>query len=154
IQDLFAVGEVACTGLHGANRLASTSLLEGLVWGCRAGNYAAETADSSRLPRVSNIPPWRAVRSREPMDPVLVSQDLMNIRTTMWNYVGIVRTHKRLDRARADLDYLLHRVEKFYREIPLRRDLVELRNALIVARIVAAAASSNRTSRGCHYRVD
>jgi L-aspartate oxidase len=154
IHDLFAVGEVACTGLHGANRLASTSLLEGLVWGCRAGNYVAETSNNSNGFRISDIPNWRAVRSREPIDPVLVSQDLMNVRTTMWNYVGIVRTRKRLDRARADLDYLSHRVERFYREIPLRRDLIELRNALIVARTIAAAASSNQTSRGCHYRVD
>jgi len=154
VHDLFAVGEVACTGLHGANRLASTSLLEGLVWGCRAGNYAAETAGTARPIKTSDIPPWRAVRSTEPVDPVLVSQDLTNIRTTMWNYVGIVRTGKRLARARSDLDYLSHRVEQFYREIPVNRDLVELRNALIVARVVAAAASLNRVSRGCHYRVD
>lgn len=154
IRHLFAVGESACTGVHGANRLASTSLLEGLVWGTRAGNYVAETADGVRPVRVAEIPPWRAVRAREPVDPVLVSQDLLNIRTTMWNYVGIVRTRKRLERARADLGYLSHRIEQFYREVPVRRDLLELRNALIVARIIADAASSNRTSRGCHYRVD
>ena len=154
VEDLFAVGEVACTGLHGANRLASTSLLEGLVWGCRAGNYVAETAGNNRPIRSSDIPPWRAVRTREPVDPVLVKQDLMNVRTTMWNYVGIVRTRKRLERARSDLDYLSHRVEKFYREIPVHRDLVELRNALIVARVITNAAISNRVSRGCHHRVD
>ena len=154
IRNLFAAGEVACTGLHGANRLASTSLLEGLVWGHRAGTYVAETAGNARAVRTSDIPPWRAVRTREVLDPVLVHQDLLNIRTTMWNYVGIVRTRKRLERARSDLDYLSHRSEKFYRQIRLTRDLIELRNAIIVARVVAAGAHTNPVSRGCHYRVD
>lgn len=154
IDNLYAVGETSCTGLHGANRLASTSLLEGLVWGCRIASYVIDTSENTKHAKVSEFPRWRAVKSKATLDPVLVSQDLLNLRATMWNYVGIVRTRKRLERAHADLNYLTHRIEKFYREIPVQRDLLELRNALIVGRVIAQAAMSNPTSLGCHYRVD
>jgi L-aspartate oxidase len=100
------------------------------------------------------IPPWRGVKTRERVDPVLISQDLLTIRTTMWNYVGIVRTEKRLQRAKADLEYLSHRIERFYTEMRLTRQLVELRNAILVALVITNAALQNRVSRGCHYRVD
>lgn len=154
VAGLYAVGETACTGLHGANRLASTSLVEGLVWGSRVARRILEQDEVARRIRMNDFPAWRAVRSREKLDPVLVSQDLLNIRATMWNYVGIVRTRKRLERARSDLGYLSHRVEKFYREIPVQRDLLELRNALIVARVIAQSAASNTRSVGCHFRSD
>jgi L-aspartate oxidase len=154
LRNLYAAGEVSCTGLHGANRLASTSLLEGLLWGHRSALHAVKTLPERLEHDLRRIPPWRGVKTRERVDPVLISQDLLTIRTTMWNYVGIVRTEKRLQRAKADLEYLSHRIERFYTEMRLTRQLVELRNAILVALVITNAALQNRVSRGCHYRVD
>lgn len=153
ISKCYAVGEVACTGLHGANRLASTSLLEGLVWGARAVRHIAETYDEEPRLHFKNIPPWRYT-GVEDVDPALIQQDWLDIRATMWNYAGIVRTAKRLERALADLGYLRHRIEQFYRTAKLDDDLIGLRNGIMVAIIVVQAALRNKTSRGCHYRKD
>jgi L-aspartate oxidase len=84
-------------------------------------------------------------------DPVLISHDLLNIRMTMWNYAGIIRTQKRLQRVLNDLGYLSHRVEQFYREARMTRSIIELRNAVLTASIIAKAAQSNPESRGAHY---
>ncbi len=153
IAKCYAVGEVACTGLHGANRLASTSLLEGVVWGARAARHIAETYDEDPRLHFKQIPPWRYT-GFEDADPALIRQDWLDIRTTMWNYAGIVRTAKRLERALADLGYLRHRIEQFYRTANLSDDLIGLRNGILVAIIVVQAALRNKTSRGCHYRKD
>lgn len=153
IAGCYAVGEVACTGLHGANRLASTSLLEGLVWGARAARHIAETYDEATRLHFKNIPPWRYT-GVEDVDPALIQQDWLDIRATMWNYAGIVRTARRLERALADLGYLHHRIEQFYRAANLNDDLVGLRNGIMVALIVVQAALRNKASRGCHYRKD
>ena len=154
IKNLYAVGEVACTGVHGANRLASTSLLEGLLWGQRAGEDAARAEAGVDRHRLSHIAPWHDAGLTEEIDPLLIVQDWMNIKTTMWNYAGIVRTSKRLDRAVADLTYLEHRIDQFYRETRLADELVGLRNAMETALIVARSARRNRRSRGCHFRRD
>lgn len=153
IAKCYAVGEVACTGLHGANRLASTSLLEGLVWGARAARHIAETYDEEPRLHFKNIPPWHYT-GVEDVDPALVQQDWLDIRATMWNYAGIVRTARRLERALADLGYLRHRIEQFYRTAKLNDDLVGLRNGIMVAIIVVQAALRNKASRGSHYRKD
>jgi L-aspartate oxidase len=154
VRRLYAVGEVSCTGLHGANRLASTSLVEGLLWGARAGKQVAGefTAVDSAL--FSHVAAWQDVGLTEESDPALVIQDWMTIKSTMWNYAGIVRSARRLDRAFADLSYLNHRIEQFYRETKLTDNLVGLRNGLQAALIVADAARRNPHTRGCHYRVD
>jgi L-aspartate oxidase len=154
LPGLFAVGEVACTGVHGANRLASTSLLEGLVWGYRAAEAAVRDCDDVQTPVDSEIRPWLPAKQPIEPDPLLIEQDWNNIRTTLWNYAGIVRTQARLHRARSDMGYLYHRIEAFYRSAPLSRNLLELRNAIICARLILKAALQNPESRGCHFRLD
>jgi L-aspartate oxidase len=152
LPGLYAVGEVACTGLHGGNRLASTSLLEGVVFGSRAVREVLREGPGEVPAVARTIPPWHDEGLLEEEDPVLVSQDLLTVRTTMWNYAGLVRTEKRLERAHNDLGYLRRRVMDFYRATKLTRQLIELRNAVLTAQIVVQAALSNPTSRGSHFR--
>jgi L-aspartate oxidase len=149
---LRAVGEVSCTGVHGANRLASTSLLEGLLWGWRAGQAAAREAERLRGRRVPQVRPWEP--EHEPVDPALIAQDWMVIRHTMWNYVGLVRSERRLDRARRILGELREEIENFYRRGTMSDALVGLRNGVQTALAIHRAASDNRVSRGCHFRVE
>jgi L-aspartate oxidase len=153
LDGLYAVGEVSCTGIHGANRLASTSLLEGLVWGDRAARHISSRSD---LPVVSNkrIPAWEsAARHIEP-DPALIHRDRRTIQDTMWLYVGLARNAYRLARALHDLDHLWHVIDRFYRATRLTDELIGLRNMAQAARIVVQAAWHNRRSRGAHYRED
>lgn len=152
LPGLYAVGEVACTGLHGANRLASTSLLEGLLWGHRAAE--ASVKELPGLPEPPALRDWQVPQDADPVDPLLIEQDWNLIRSTLWNYAGILRKRDRLERAYSDFGYLFHRMEAFYRESPLSRPLVELRSAMICARLIVKAALLNPESRGCHYRVD
>lgn len=151
VKGLYAVGETACTGVHGANRLASVSLLEGLYFGYRCGKNLAGQDKKLSQKLIKSIPEWRSPRVEASIDPVLMHSDRETIRTLMWNYTGIIRSSKRLKRALADLNYLSHRVESFYREAPVTQGLVELRNSLLTAYLVTRAAQSNRTSLGCHY---
>ncbi len=151
IDHLYAVGEVACTGLHGANRLASTSLLEGLVWGDRAAFSIRKTLDRDVRPRKSDYPSW-VVTGDDIPDPTLISQDMQAIKNIMWNYVGLVRTTPRLVRALRELRNLENEIEQFYRTSRLNDSLVGLRNAVRTAIIITLAAWRNKTSRGCHYR--
>ena len=154
LPGLFAVGEVSCTGLHGANRLASTSLLEGLVWGYRAGEAGVADCRKLAMPDPATLEPWKHAAGGKVPDPLLIEQDWTSIRTTLWNYAGIVRTRDRLLRGRGDMGYLYHRIEAFYRAAPLSRSLLELRNGIICARLIFKAALQNPESRGCHYRLD
>jgi len=154
LRRLYAVGEVSCTGLHGANRLASTSLPEAILWGQRAAQDAARNHRPFHSRRIGEIAVWHDEGLTEEIDPLLIIQDWMMIKSTMWNYAGIVRNAKRLQRAVADLNYLAHRIEQFYRETKLADSLVGLRNGIASALIVADAARRNPTSRGCHYRQD
>ncbi|MGB9668066.1 MAG: L-aspartate oxidase [Thermosulfidibacteraceae bacterium] len=152
MKRLFAVGEVACTGLHGANRLASTSLLEGLVFGYRAANRIADKW--SELKKDIPLPvSWVDTGEFYP-DPALINQDWNTLKHIMWNYVGLVRTEKRLKRALFDLRHLYWEIEEFYRKAKLTRSLLELRNGILIGYIIATAAYKNRESRGCHYRKD
>ena len=154
LPGLFAVGEVSCTGLHGANRLASTSLLEGLVWGYRAGAAAVADCRKVSMPDAMALEPWKHAAGGKAPDPLLIEQDWTSIRSTLWNYAGIIRTRARLQRGRGDMGYLYHRIEAFYQEAPLSRSLLELRNGIICARLILKAAIQNPVSRGCHYRID
>jgi L-aspartate oxidase len=154
LPGLFAVGEVSCTGVHGANRLASASLLEGLVWGYRAGDACVAECREVELPAPGTLEAWIPAQPGVDPDPLLIEQDWTSIRTTLWNYAGIVRTRERLLRGRGDMGYLYHRIEAFYREAPLSRSILELRNGIICARLILKAALQNPQSRGCHFRVD
>ena len=151
VQRLYAIGEVSCTGLHGANRLASTSLLEGLVWGSRSAAHIAASLRTRNGVRYEDIPPWQPT-GRETPDPALVAQDMSSIKHIMWNYVGLVRTTPRLARAIQDLRNLEVEIERFYRAAALTDELIGLRNAVRVALIVTLAAWENPESRGAHYR--
>jgi L-aspartate oxidase len=152
LRRLWAAGEVSCTGLHGANRLASTSLLECLVWGTRAGRQAAQNATTNGDYYLPDIAPWQY--ETEPMDPALVAQDWLTIRHTMWNYVGLVRSRRRLDRAHQILRELHLEMGRFYARAALNDGLISMRNGIQTALVVLLAAMEARESRGCHYRVD
>jgi L-aspartate oxidase len=154
VTNLYAVGEVSCTGVHGANRLASSGLLEGLVWGWRAAeDIVAKMRDGLVTPSI-DIPPWYDEDLTETADPALVVQDMTTIRHIMWNYVGLIRSRKRLERAIDDLSSLEREIEKFYRATRLTDGLIGLRHAVQTALIVARAAWENKESRGCHFRED
>jgi L-aspartate oxidase len=153
IEGLYAVGEVSCTGVHGANRLASTSLLEGLAWGDRAARDIAVRRDLQPVGE-DEIPPWEDVGDSALPDPVLIYRDLRTIQNIMWLYVGLARSTRRLARALRDLNHLWEVIDRFYRATRLNDELVGLRNMAQAAWIVARAAWHNRQSRGAHYRQD
>jgi len=151
VRHLNAIGETGCTGLHGANRLASTSLLECLT----SAQFTAQ-ADAAEIAalgqagfRLPEPPPWQA--ATRDADPTLIRQDLQLLRSTMWNYAGVVRSPKRLTRARRILLELREEIQSFYRDCRVTRELVELRNAVETALLVTRAASLNPISKGCHY---
>jgi len=151
INNLYAVGEVACTGVHGANRLGSASLLEALVWGHRAARHIQHTLADQQLHPPEDIPPWRDSGLEKP-DPALISQDMSSIKRIMWNYVGLARNTPRLERAIRELRNLETEIERFYRATRLTDGLLGLRNAVRAAIIVTLAAWENKASIGCHYR--
>jgi L-aspartate oxidase len=151
IHDLYAVGEVSCTGLHGANRLASTSLLEGLVWGNRAAHHILAGLATAPLHNPDDMPAWQDT-SRYTADPLLIAQDMSTIQHIMWNYVGVVRADYRLQRALRELRHLETEIEQFYRVTKLTDGLIGLRNVVRTAVIVTQAALANKQSMGCHFR--
>jgi L-aspartate oxidase len=151
LKNLFAVGEVSCTGLHGSNRLASTSLLEGLLWGKSTAEQIIQADYTVSPGRFDYLPEWKIPTKTEEFDPLLIKQDMQAIKLTMWNYAGIIRTRKGLERARADLNYYLHRILKFYSSAVLNTSIIELRNAAVSSSIIVDAALRNKTSIGCHY---
>jgi L-aspartate oxidase len=150
----FAVGEVACTGLHGANRLASTSLLEGLVWGDRAGRRVDEALRAGRapIPRRDDIPPWDESGLTKESDPALIMGDMQTIQNIMWHYVGLVRSGDRIARAIRELRHLQGEIEMFTGRRSSRR--IDRAAQPVRALIIAQAAYHNRQSRGCHFRTD
>lgn len=151
IKNLYAVGEAACTGLHGANRLASVSLMEGVVFGTHTAENIYKTFLPIDVDLLETIPDWVFPGSEESFDSILIGSDMITIQTIMWNYVGIKRSKKRLERALADLNYLHHRIERFYKTSYVTREVIELRNSVEVALLVTKAAQSNLKSLGCHY---
>jgi len=153
IAGLYAIGEVSCTGVHGANRLASTSLLEGLVWGDRAGRDIRARQDLQRASE-EQVPEWEDVGNGAPADPVLLYRDSRTIQHTMWLYVGLARNTHRLARALRELNHLWEEIDGFYRATRISDELIGLRNMAQAAWVVSRAAWQNRGSRGCHYRED
>jgi L-aspartate oxidase len=157
IVNLYAVGEVSCTGLHGANRLASTSLLEGLVWGQRAAlDIELEMGKKDRppVPSREQVPPWDESNLTVDADPALIQGDMQTIQNIMWHYVGLIRSAERMSRAIRELRHIQNEIETFYRTTRLSDGLIGLRNAVEASLVVAQAARHNRHSRGCHFRVD
>jgi len=151
IKNLFAIGEAACTGLHGANRLASNSLLEALVFAHRAADESrARVADFEP----AEIPHWEVGSAVDSDEIVVVRQVWEEIRRFMWNYVGIVRTHRRLKRARRRIALVQEEIETYYWDFKVTGDLIELRNLAVVADLIVQCALKRRESRGLHYTLD
>ncbi len=154
IKALWALGEVACTGLHGANRLASNSLLEGLVFAQFVHDDVASLWPDLKQFRTPRVPSWLLGKAGESDELVVVQHLWDEIRRTMWNYVGIVRSDKRLARAEARIHVICQEIENYYWDVVPRRDLLEVRNLATVAMLTVKCARSRKESRGIHCSLD
>jgi L-aspartate oxidase len=152
VPGLYAVGEAAFTGLHGANRMASNSLLECLVYGAAAADHIM-----GQLPNISVPPPlpaWDESWVTNSDEEVVVSHNWDELRRFMWDYVGIVRTTKRLERAQHRIELLLDEIDDYYGSFRVTGDLLELRNLAAVAKLIVRSALTRKESRGLHYSLD
>jgi L-aspartate oxidase len=154
IERLYACGETACTGVHGANRLASNSLLEALVFSHRAVKSAAERLDKCSDVNTNDIPEWDDNDTHDIEEWILLSHNLMEIQSIMWNYVGIVRSCLRLNRALRRINLLEKEIEDFYKRAKITPQLLELRNIVTTAKLIIISALKRKESRGLHYTTD
>jgi L-aspartate oxidase len=155
INNLYAIGEVACTGLHGANRLASNSLLEGCVFAKKAYEAAMQAlSEAKKSKNLFELPVWKDFGVVGGDEMIVVTHNWDEIRRTMWNYVGIVRSDKRLERAKRRIDNLLSEIKEYYWNFKITPDLLELRNIAEVANLIVNSAILRKESRGTHYNID
>jgi len=152
IPNLFAIGETAYTGLHGANRMASNSLLECLVFSHQAAKEIL--AQIEQTPEPPDIPPWDESRVADSDEQVVVSHNWNELRHFMWDYVGIVRSNKRLQRAKRRVNMLRQEIKEYYGNFRVNNDLLELRNLVEVADLIIRSAQERKESRGLHYNID
>ena len=150
VQGLYAIGETACTGLHGANRLASNSLVECMVFAQATAKAIAEVPGTTQ----PQLPAWDESRVRDADETVVISHNWDELRRFMWDYVGIVRTNKRLDRAAHRIALLQGEIHEFYSRFHVTRDLLELRNLVLVADLIVKSAQARHESRGLHFSRD
>ena len=153
INRLYAVGETACTGLHGANRLASNSLLEALVYADAAAQQAVKDHAGNAAGSFPDIPDWDDVGTTDSDEQIMVTHNWDEIRRLMWNYVGIVRSDKRLERARRRIDTIQSEISEYYWNFKVSPDLIELRNLATVAELIVKCAAHRKESRGLHYNI-
>ncbi len=154
IHRLYAIGETACTGLHGANRLASNSLLEALVYADRAAKQALRDMDAFDLKSSPELPAWDEVGTTDSDEGIMVSHNWDEIRRFMWNYVGIVRSNKRLARAKRRIENIQNEIQEYYWNFKVAPDLIELRNIATVAELIIKCAVHRKESRGLHYNIE
>jgi L-aspartate oxidase len=152
VPGLLAAGETTFTGLHGANRMASNSLLECLVYARSASQYILQQFDQKETP--APAPNWDESRVSEPKEQITISHSWHEIRQVMWDYVGIVRSNKRLERAKKRIQIIKEEVNDFYGHYRINSDLIELRNLVIVAELIIDSAISRKESRGLHFNLD
>jgi L-aspartate oxidase len=153
IQRLYAIGETACTGLHGANRLASNSLLEGLVYAHQAALTAAKEIRDTDFSNIADIPVWDDMGTMDSDEAIVITHTWNEIRRLMWNYVGIVRSDKRLARARRRIEIISDEIQEYYWNFKVTPNLIELRNIAIVAELIIRCAMHRKESRGLHYNI-
>jgi len=154
IDGLLALGETACTGLHGANRLASNSLLEAVVFAERAYEYCADHWDSISCKAFPEVEPWKVGDAQALSEEILIHHNWDLIRRIMWNYVGIVRNIKRLKLAKKHVNALFQEIEQHYKDYFVSQDMIELRNIALVSLLIVESALNRKESRGLHYLVD
>ncbi len=154
IQNLYAVGETACTGLHGANRLASNSLIEAVVYATNASIQAVNDLKKGKFKSLPEVPGWDDTGTTDSDEVIMVSHNWDEIRRLMWNYVGIVRSNKRLARAKRRIDIIQNEIQEYYWNFKVESGLVELRNIATVAELIIKCASYRKESRGLHYNIE
>jgi L-aspartate oxidase len=152
VPGLYAIGETSFTGLHGANRMASNSLLECFVYARSAAQDIEKQLGDIQMP--ADLPAWDASQVTDSDEDVIIAHNWDELRRFMWDYVGIVRTNKRLQRAQHRVRLLLDEIDEFYSNYKVSRDLIELRNLAQVAELMIRSAMERKESRGLHYTLD